>query len=266
MGRFTCADHRRVATTTWECLTDDDGQLRGSWLADVNVANGSIRDYRFRCSRLPEAVGQVERHRNGLSIPLRWVRRGPSCSWAAFRRPTRHGQPAPEASTPSEEVASLANVILQPAHHGVYDTPIDAMPQPGEAVERGGSSESLELRDCIDGAANGHHDIGIAMHQVRAHRCVGNPRRAREATRQRDHAPAVGLLSWVASSAMIAPCEKPISVVAAGNTAQACRHHCTACTNRGMAAATRTGPSASVTPWTENHCQPHPPPHRALAR
>ncbi len=64
--------------------------------------------------------------------------------------------------------------------------------------------------------------------------------------------------SCVDSSDMIAPCEKPISVVPAGATAQASCHWLTACTNPGIAAATRAGRLVSVTPWTENHCQPGP--------
>mmetsp|Transcript_44564 Transcript_44564/g.104700 ORF Transcript_44564/g.104700 Transcript_44564/m.104700 type:complete len:239 (+) Transcript_44564:300-1016(+) len=57
---------------------------------------------------------------------------------------------------------------------------------------------------------------------------------------------------------MIAPCEKPISVVEPGSiTVSRCQVR-TASTKRGMAAATRAGRSASVTPRTENHCQPCP--------
>ena len=57
---------------------------------------------------------------------------------------------------------------------------------------------------------------------------------------------------------MMAPCEKPTSTVAWGVTPVCCCQPCTAFTNKGMASNTRAGRLSSVTPATENHCQPWP--------
>ncbi len=157
--------------------------------------------------------------------------------------------------------------IVQPANDGV-DHPLARCHGPARGIDRAWRQRPGA---CSWVKASTAARTGITASASPCIRCVrteawatrgGRANRPDSATTR---APA-GCPSCVDSSAMIAPCEKPISVVARRpDGASLVATARTACTKAGIAAATRAGRLVSVTPWTENHCQPGPRP-RALAR